>query len=196
MKGHVDTLGLLFLLMSVLELIVAGLVGIAFVGGGAALGVAGAGSGGDPDLMVAGGMFGVTGLVASVLSFVLQPWFFLPFVLGLAGVVTFLRFLGIVTGNIAEAPVASLDELQLAKRNSARSIGYITVFSLMFIPYLTLIAVGSAAAAGVEHPLGFEGVARGGLHHDADALETVGDSGEGGRHGQPFTPDPRSVETK
>lgn len=84
-------------------------------------------------------------IVASVMSFVLRPWFFIPFILGLAGVLGFLRLLGIVTGNIAEAPVASLDELQLAKRNSARSIGYIVVFSLMFVPYLALIVVGSAA---------------------------------------------------
>ncbi|GAA2053737.1 hypothetical protein [Williamsia deligens] len=83
-------------------------------------------------------------LVATALSFVTRGWFFVPFVLGLIGTVTFLRMLGIVTGNLAEAPVASLDELQLAKRNSARSIGYIVVFALMFVPYLGLILVGSA----------------------------------------------------
>ncbi|MEH3154797.1 MAG: hypothetical protein PGN29_05425 [Gordonia paraffinivorans] len=83
-------------------------------------------------------------LVATTLSFLTPTWFFVPFLLGLLGTVTFLKLLGIVTGNIAEAPVASLDELQLAKRNSARSIGYLVVFSLMFIPYLVLIAVGSA----------------------------------------------------
>ncbi|WP_299575077.1 hypothetical protein [uncultured Williamsia sp.] len=97
-------------------------------------------------ILAAGVLFSlVLLLIASAMSFVLQPWFFLPFVLGLAGVLTFLKLLGIVTGNIAEAPVASLDELQLAKRNSARSIGYLAVFSLMFIPYLVLIFVGSAA---------------------------------------------------
>jgi protein-S-isoprenylcysteine O-methyltransferase Ste14 len=83
-------------------------------------------------------------LAASVMSFVLQPWYFIPFGAGLVGVLGFLRLLAIVTGNIAEAPVASLDELQLAKRNSARSIGYIVLFGLMFVPYLALIFVGSA----------------------------------------------------
>lgn len=83
-------------------------------------------------------------LIATVLSFFTAQWFFIPYVLGLFGIFGFLRMLGIVTGNIAEAPVASLDELQLAKRNSARSIGYMAVFSLMFVPYLVLIVVGSA----------------------------------------------------
>lgn len=90
-------------------------------------------------------------VVASVMSFVSHVWFFIPFLLGLAGVFTFLKLLGIVTGNIAEAPVASLDELQLAKRNSARSIGYLAVFSLMFIPYLVLIVVGSSVDSVSGH---------------------------------------------
>ena len=90
-------------------------------------------------------------IVASVMSFVSHVWFFIPFILGLAGVFGFLKLLGIVTGNIAEAPVASLDELQLAKRNSARSIGYLAVFSLMFIPYLALILVGSSVDSVSGH---------------------------------------------
>ncbi|MGZ8178782.1 hypothetical protein ACXVUM_12715 [Williamsia sp. SKLECPSW1] len=83
-------------------------------------------------------------VVATVLSFFTAAWFFIPYILGLFGILGFLKLLGIVTGNIAEAPVASLDELQLAKRNSARSIGYMAVFSLMFVPYIVLILVGSA----------------------------------------------------
>lgn len=90
-------------------------------------------------------------VIASAMSFVSHVWFFIPFILGLAGVFGFLKLLGIVTGNIAEAPVASLDELQLAKRNSARSIGYLAVFSLMFIPYLALIFVGSSVESVSGH---------------------------------------------
>lgn len=90
-------------------------------------------------------------VIASATSFVSHVWFFIPFILGLAGVFGFLKLLGIVTGNIAEAPVASLDELQLAKRNSARSIGYLAVFSLMFIPYLALIFVGSSVESVSGH---------------------------------------------
>ncbi|GAA1899570.1 hypothetical protein [Williamsia serinedens] len=90
-------------------------------------------------------------VVASVMSFVTHVWFFIPFVVGLIGVFVFLKLLGIVTGNIAEAPVASLDELQLAKRNSARSIGYLAVFSLMFIPYLALVLVGSSVESVSGH---------------------------------------------
>lgn len=96
-------------------------------------------------ILVGGVLASLTVLTAaSALSFVSHVWFFVPYALGLAGVFCFLKLLGIITGNIAEAPVASLDELQLAKRNSARSIGYLTVFGLMFIPYIALILVGSA----------------------------------------------------
>ena len=71
MRAHVDIVGLLFLLMGVLELVVAGLLGLGLVTGGAALGFAGTSGGGDADLLVAGGTLGITGLVLSVLSAVL-----------------------------------------------------------------------------------------------------------------------------
>ena len=64
MRRHVDVLGLLFILMGVFELIVAALLGLGMIGGGAFLGLAA----GDSDAIVAGGMMGVVGLLASVIS--------------------------------------------------------------------------------------------------------------------------------
>lgn len=67
MTRHIDILGLLFVLMGVFELIVAALVGLGMIGGGAVLGIAA----GDPDALVAGGVLGVMGLVVSVISGIL-----------------------------------------------------------------------------------------------------------------------------
>lgn len=90
------------------------------------------------------GAFLVTLVVAGVYAMFTQLWFWIPFVIGLIGTVSTLTILRIVTGSVADAPVSALDEIQLAQRNSARSIGYIVLFSLMFIPYLLLIFLGSA----------------------------------------------------
>lgn len=83
-------------------------------------------------------------VVAGVAALFTHLWFWIPFVIGLIGTVSTLTILRIVTGSVADAPVSALDEIQLAQRNSARSIGYIVLFSLMFIPYLLLIFLGSA----------------------------------------------------
>jgi hypothetical protein len=64
---HVDILGLLFVLMGAFELVVAALVGLGMIGGGAVLGLAS----GDPDAVVAGGFMGLMGLVTSVISGIL-----------------------------------------------------------------------------------------------------------------------------
>ncbi len=55
--------------------------------------------------------------------------------------ITSQRLLRIITGSVGDAPVSALDEIQLAQRNSARSIAFIVLFSLMFIPYFILIAM-------------------------------------------------------
>ena len=38
--------------------------------------------------------------------------------------------------------MSALDEIQLAQRNSARSIAYFALFTLMFIPYAILVTLG------------------------------------------------------
>jgi hypothetical protein len=71
------------------------------------------------------------------------PWFVVPFVLGLVGSLAAQYALRVVTGSVADTPVPALDEIQLAQRNSARSIGFFALYSLMFIPYAILMILGS-----------------------------------------------------
>ncbi len=91
-------------------------------------------------------LVGFLGLVlaSAIVAFIVGYWLFIPFIIGLVGVVALMSILRVVTGSVADAPVSALDEIQLAQRNSARSLGYIVLFSLMFIPYLLLIFLGSA----------------------------------------------------
>lgn len=80
-------------------------------------------------------------LVASVAAFFTKTWFLVPFLLGMVATLLCQRILRIITGSIGDAPVTALDEIQLAQRNSARSIAFIVLFSLMFIPYFVLIGL-------------------------------------------------------
>lgn len=80
-------------------------------------------------------------LAGAITAFVSKSWFLLPFILGVGGIIICQRILRIITGSIGDAPVTALDEIQLAQRNSARSIAFFALFSLMFIPYLLLIAL-------------------------------------------------------
>ncbi|MGC4962616.1 hypothetical protein [Gordonia sp. DT101] len=84
----------------------------------------------------------VVTLAGAVMSFATM-WFVIPFVVGVVGSCTVQYALRIVTGSIADTPVPALDEIQLAQRNSARSIGFVVLYSLMFIPYLILIILGT-----------------------------------------------------
>ncbi|WP_076476493.1 hypothetical protein [Williamsia sterculiae] len=81
-------------------------------------------------------------LAGAVTAFFSQ-WFFIPWLFGVGLTVALLAVLRVITGSVGDAPPSALDEIQLAKRNSARSIGYLVVFSLMFIPYIVLIFFGS-----------------------------------------------------
>lgn len=76
-------------------------------------------------------------------AYVSMQWVLPTLVLGLVGAICCQYMLRIVTGSVADTPVPALDEIQLAQRNSARSIGFIVLFGLMFIPYLVLIALGT-----------------------------------------------------
>ncbi|ROZ89346.1 hypothetical protein [Gordonia sp. OPL2] len=71
------------------------------------------------------------------------PWFVVPFIVGLAGSIATQYALRVVTGSVADTPVPALDEIQLAQRNSARSIGFFALYTLMFIPYVILMILGS-----------------------------------------------------
>lgn len=81
-------------------------------------------------------------LAAAILAFS-TDWFGIPFLLAVGGCLACQHCLRIVTGSVADAPVTALDEIQLAQRNSARSIGFVAVYSLMFIPYVILVVVGT-----------------------------------------------------
>ncbi len=83
-------------------------------------------------------------LVSAVIAFVSNTWFIVPYLISLVGILATLSVLKVVTGSVADAPVSALDEIQLAQRNSARSIGYLVLFSLMFIPFMMMIVMGSA----------------------------------------------------
>ncbi|GGF35942.1 hypothetical protein [Williamsia phyllosphaerae] len=83
-------------------------------------------------------------VVSAVIAFVNSTWFLIPYLVSLGGILTTLTVLKVVTGSVADAPVSALDEIQLAQRNSARSIGYFVLFSLMFIPFVMLTFMGSA----------------------------------------------------
>ncbi|MBT0566462.1 hypothetical protein [Williamsia sp. CHRR-6] len=82
-------------------------------------------------------------LLGATLAVFGSTWFFVPWVAGLAGVAATLHLVRTVTGSVIDAPVGALDEIQLAQRNSARSLGYWAIFSLIFFPYLMLIWMGS-----------------------------------------------------
>ena len=79
-------------------------------------------------------------LAASVTAF-FTPLFWIAYAPLLVITIALMLLVRAITGSVGDAPVSALDELQLAQRNSARSIGYISVFSLMFIPYFVLIAL-------------------------------------------------------
>ncbi|WAC54368.1 hypothetical protein [Gordonia sp. SL306] len=81
-------------------------------------------------------------LAGAVMAFSTM-WFAIPFIIGVLGSCAAQYALRIVTGSVADTPVPALDEIQLAQRNSARSIGFFVLYTLMFIPYLILIVLGS-----------------------------------------------------
>ncbi|WP_328857176.1 hypothetical protein OG579_18795 [Williamsia herbipolensis] len=96
-------------------------------------------------LVVLLAMFLLLLLVAAVIAFFTNEWlFFIPYLVSLSGILATLVLLKTVTGSVADAPVSALDEIQLAQRNSARSIGYLVLFTLSFIPFMMLIVMGSA----------------------------------------------------
>ncbi|WLP91989.1 hypothetical protein [Gordonia sp. NB41Y] len=80
-------------------------------------------------------------LLGAVPAFFDKTWFVIPFVGGALATLVWQRILRIITGSIGDAPVTALDEIQLAQRNSARSLAFIVLFTLMFIPYLVLIGL-------------------------------------------------------
>lgn len=82
-------------------------------------------------------------IVGSVIAFFSSDWFLIPFFIGAATTLACQRILRIITGSIGDAPITALDEIQLAQRNSARSIAFIVLFSLMFIPYFVLIGLSN-----------------------------------------------------
>lgn len=92
-------------------------------------------------LVVAQVFFATVLLISSIIAFFTSGWFLLPFMIGLLGIITTLYLLRIVTGSIADTPVTALDEIQVAQRNSARSIGFTVLYCLMFIPYAVLIVL-------------------------------------------------------
>ncbi|GAC48817.1 hypothetical protein [Gordonia aichiensis] len=81
-------------------------------------------------------------LVGAVIAFFSRQWFIIPLGVGILGALACQRLLRIVTGSVGDAPVSALDEIQLAQRNSARSIAYFALFTLMFIPYIILVTLG------------------------------------------------------
>lgn len=83
-------------------------------------------------------------LVATLISFFNNAWFLIPFLIGVTGTLVCQRILRIITGSVGDAPVSALDEIQVAQRNSARSIAFIVLFTLMFIPYFVLVAFSLA----------------------------------------------------
>lgn len=82
--------------------------------------------------------------VGVVLSYLSTQWFIAPFLIGLLGTLVCQYLFRIVTGSIGDAPVTALDEIQLAQRNSSRSVAFIVLFILMFVPYLILVRLGSS----------------------------------------------------
>ncbi|MFW0785395.1 hypothetical protein AAFP35_12815 [Gordonia sp. CPCC 206044] len=80
------------------------------------------------------------GLIGAVMSF-FTNWFFVLFFASVIATGVCMYLLRIVTGSIADTPPAALDEIQLAQRNSARSIGFFVCYTLMFIPYAILIVL-------------------------------------------------------
>ena len=93
-------------------------------------------------LVVAQGLCVLLVVVGALVAFVSRQWFVIPLAAGIVGALICQRLVRIVTGSIGDAPVSALDEIQLAQRNSARSIAYFTLFMLMFIPYVLLVVLG------------------------------------------------------
>lgn len=85
--------------------------------------------------------FAILLILSSILAFFDTGIFLVPFLIGLAGIITTLYLTRIVTGSMADTPVTALDEIQVAQRNSARSIGFTVLYSLMFIPYAVLVVL-------------------------------------------------------
>ncbi|GAC68268.1 hypothetical protein [Gordonia soli] len=81
--------------------------------------------------------------VASAVTSFFTGWFYIPFVLSIVGSITVMSLLRIVTGSVADTPASALDEIQAAQRNSARSMGFFALYSLMFIPYVVLVWLGT-----------------------------------------------------
>ncbi len=67
MKAHVDTVGILFVVYGAMNIAIAGLIALVFIGLAGMAGVAGA-SGGDDDLLIFGGIYGGLGVVIAVLA--------------------------------------------------------------------------------------------------------------------------------
>ncbi|MDY6807505.1 MAG: hypothetical protein SW127_00650 [Actinomycetota bacterium] len=80
--------------------------------------------------------------VGAVLAY-FTDWFIVPFLAAVVGSILCQYLLRIVTGSIADTPVSALDEIQAAQRNSARSMAFIVLFSLMFVPYFILVALST-----------------------------------------------------
>ncbi|MCX2967092.1 hypothetical protein VX037_02995 [Gordonia sp. Z-3] len=80
--------------------------------------------------------------IAAVLSYFTE-WFIVPFGVAVVGSLVCQYLLRIVTGSIADTPVSALDEIQAAQRNSARSMAFIVLYSLMFVPYFILVALST-----------------------------------------------------
>lgn len=66
MRNHIDTLGLLFILYGVLQLLGAAALAVLLGGGGIALGIAG-GSTGDSEMLIVGGVYSAIGLAVAAL---------------------------------------------------------------------------------------------------------------------------------
>ncbi|MBN0973168.1 MULTISPECIES: hypothetical protein [unclassified Gordonia (in: high G+C Gram-positive bacteria)] len=92
-------------------------------------------------LVLVQAFFAILLILSSILAFFDTGIFLVPFLIGLAGIITTLYLTRIVTGSIADTPVTALDEIQVAQRNSARSIGFTVLYSLMFIPYAVLVVL-------------------------------------------------------
>jgi hypothetical protein len=92
-------------------------------------------------LVLVQAFFAILLILSSILAFFDTGIFLVPFLIGLVGIMTTLYLMRIVTGSIADTPVTALDEIQVAQRNSARSIGFTVLYCLMFIPYAVLVVL-------------------------------------------------------
>lgn len=85
----------------------------------------------------------ITAMVACAIGAFSSRIYLLPYGAAIAMLVINQTILRIVTGNTSDAPVPALDEIQLAQRNSARSLGFTALYLLMFIPYAILVALST-----------------------------------------------------